>query len=225
MVEKAKKEHTLLKVISLIFFCLIIAICSVIIFFNFTHTYHDVVGPSMQPTLNMTTTDAVFVSKIKSWGRGDIIVANRNYGIEGGSEKLVIKRVIALSGDKIKVELIEDEYKIVLIKAGSDQSEVLNEPYLLGDYSTNASLFNKFNKMVKEQALVLDQDGFLLIEEGKLFYLGDNRAEGCIDCSNYGPMPKEAVRGKVDYIIYGQKNVVGQIIKQFFGWGKWELNS
>lgn len=216
--EEKKKKNKLLTWISSIIFVLIIVICGIIIFFNFTHTYHTVIGPSMTPTLNTHgNNDGVFVSKIKSYTYGDIIVVNKNYGKEGLEEKFVIKRLIALEGDKIKVEQIENNYRVLLIKSGELETVVLEEEYLLGDFSSNADLFIKFYKMIVDYSYILDENGFFEIPEGQIFYLGDNRSFGCEDCSTYGAMSKGAVIGKVDYIIYEEKNHVGQIISQFFG--------
>ena len=219
--KEKKKRNKLLTWISSIIFVLITAVCGAIIFFNFTHTYHSVVGPSMTPTLNTRgNNDGVFVSKIKKYTYGDIIVVNKNFGKEGLEEKFVIKRLIALEGDKIKIDFIEENYRVLLIKSGEQEPVVLEEEYLLGDYSSNSDLFIKFNNTIKEQGYTLDERGYFEIPENQIFYLGDNRSFGCEDCSTYGAMEKGAVIGKVDYIIYEEKNHVGQIISQFFGCGR-----
>ena len=200
---------------------LIIAICAVMIFFNFTHIYYNVYGPSMSPTLNAGVTtpseciDAVMVSKIKSFTRGDIIVIDRNEKDSEGNEKYVIKRLIAEGGDKITVRLIEGNYRIVLIKAGQTDEILLDEEYI-PDLSANDNLNKKFQIMVENEP-VNYKDGFLILADDEVFYLGDNRSNSS-DCSVYGPAKRKDVVGKADYIIYGNTNIYGQVLKQFFGW-------
>ena len=200
---------------------LIIAICAVMIFFNFTHIYYNVYGPSMSPTLNAGVTtpseciDAVMVSKIKSFTRGDIIVIDRNEKDSEGNEKYVIKRLIAEGGDKITVRLVEGNYRIVLIRAGQTDEIILDEEYI-PDLSANENLNKKFQIMVENEP-VNYKDGFLILADDEVFYLGDNRSNSS-DCSVYGPAKRKDVVGKVDYIIYGNTNIYGQVLKQFFGW-------
>ena len=218
----ATKKRQILKIFGSILLAIFIAACAGIIFFNITHSYYIVLGPSMTPTLNQGVTfeddskDGVFVSKIKSYKRGDIVVANKNYGVQSEAEKDIIKRIIAIEGDKIKVELVDEFYRIILWESGQEESYVLNEPYL-ESYSLNNALYTNFYIMVDEYNIQIDTDGFITIPENNVFYLGDNRP-GSIDCSIYGPKPKKCIIGKVDYIIYGNKNLYLQVIKQFFGW-------
>ena len=218
-VKQKKKGNLAVKIILRVLLAIFCVVCVFFIFFNVTHSYFRVYGPSMAPTLNKNETleseciDGVFVSKIKSYSRGDIIVAKRE---AGESFKFVIKRIIAISGDKIKIEEIDGVNRVVLIKDGEEESIVLEEEYL-NDYSVNEYLFNSFNNMVQNGFYTLDENGFLEIEEGYVFYLGDNRKKSK-DSSVYGPVKKENIVGKVDYIIYNNTNMYGQVIGQIFGW-------
>ena len=220
--EKSKKQNKFLKALSGVVFVLFVAICGTLIYFNVTHEYFIVYGPSMTPTLNKGildeegTIDSVFVSKVKQFTRGDIIVANRNYGIEGESAKYVIKRVIALEGDKLKIDIVDGNYRIILIKNGEEKQEILEEPYL-DNYSINSSIKSGFDFLIQEYSIVLDENGFYEIPEQSVFYMGDNRRNSK-DCLTYGAKNINAVVGKVDYIIYGGENPYGQVIQQFFGW-------
>ncbi|MBO7526891.1 MAG: signal peptidase I [Clostridia bacterium] len=209
------------KRIGFVFSIIAVVICAVIIFFNLTHIYYNVLGPSMSPTLNdgvispTECIDAVMVSKIKSYTRGDIIVIDKNQTDGNGNEKYVIKRLIAIGGDKITVRFINGYYRIVLIMAGESEEKVLEEEYIK-DLSINQKLNNKFKTLIASNIYNTEGD-FLVLAEDEVFYLGDNRANSS-DCSAYGPIKKEDVVGKVDYIIYGNTNAYGQVLKQFFGW-------
>ena len=209
-----KKSNKALKIIAQILGFVFLTLCAVVIFFNLTHEYHIVSGSSMVPTLNNGSTDGVFVSKIKSYSRGDIIVADKGEKDEKGNNIFVIKRLIAVGGDKIKITTI-DGYCRVVLKIEGEQEVVLDEPYLL-DYSVNNGLNVRFEKMISDCLLSTDEQGFLEIGQDEIFYLGDNRLVSN-DCSVYGPKKKSLVVGKVDYIAYGNTNVYWQVIKQVFG--------
>lgn len=203
-----KKDKTL-TIVTTILASIIVAVCAVIIFFNLTHEYHVIKGSSMMPTLNNNSTDGVFVSTIKPYTRGDIIVYEKEDGVH------VIKRIIAMGGDKLKVEQIDGQVRIVLIYAGEQEQTVLDEPYL-ENYENNSILQTRFDKMIIDCALTLDANGFFQLEENQIFYLGDNRKVSN-DCSIYGPKNKSGVVGKVDYIAYGNSFIYFQVLKQVFG--------
>ena len=210
-----KKGIKLLKIIAQIMGAIFVVICAITIFFNVTHEYHMVEGSSMYPTLNYSGKDGVFISKIKSYTRGDIIVTKKGIKNANGQDVFVIKRLIAIGGDKITVRKVDERYRIVLIYANTDTEIILEEPYL-ESYSVNEVLGRKFFNMIEKCSLEIDSDGFLLLGEDEIFYLGDNRPVS-EDCSSYGPNKRNNVVGKVDYIAYGGTNIYCQVIKQAFG--------
>ena len=83
------------------------------VFFLFTHVFFNVLveGDSMRPTLK--SGDVLTVNALKDIERGDIIIID-NHG------KLIIKRVIALPYDRIK---IKDGYKIKYYKQQEKSSK------------------------------------------------------------------------------------------------------
>jgi len=204
------------KVFGVIMGAFLFLISCVIIFFNVTHEYHTIIGDSMYPTLNNGQQDTVFMSKIKSYTHGDIIIATKDITDSQGNEVYVIKRVIAMAGDRISVKLVNGEYRIVLIYSGTTETSVLDEPYL-NDYSVNIKLYENFYNMYLNFKKENDNDGFLTIGQDEIFFVGDNRNVSN-DCSIYGPKKVTSVCGKVDYIIYGKKTPYIQVLKQFFGW-------
>ncbi len=207
-----RKGNLALKICSHVLSAVFIALCLLVIFFNFSHEYHLVDGDSMLPTLNCESTDGVFVSKIKPYSRGDIIVCNAQN--EKGEDIMVIKRLIAVGGDKLTIREINQRNRIVIIYAGQTTETILNEPYL-PNYDVNKDLLTKFLNMANYSMLV-GSDGFITLAEDQIFYLGDNRIRSR-DCSDYGPKKTTDVIGKVDYIAYGNKHVYWQVIKQVFG--------
>ena len=215
-----KKQNKTLKIIGRIFGTIFVVLCFLVIFFNLSHEYHVIQGASMTPTLNNNSTDGVFVSKIKGYTRGDIIVMNKGEKDAYGKDIFVIKRLIAIAGDKIAVKEINGACRIVLIYAGTQEQVVLDEPYLDG-YQQNLSLYTKFSKMIVDCGYELDENGFLTIPDKEIFCLGDNRLVSQ-DSSTYGTKKQSLVVGVVDYIIYGNTNPYWQVLQQIFGGGVWK---
>ena len=135
------------------------------IFFLFTEVYFNVIveGDSMKPTLK--SGDVLTVNTLKDVERGDIIIVD-NHG------KLIIKRVIALPYDRIK---IKDGFVFV-------NGKLLEENYILKQGSTDS--------------LSWGEDDYIL-KKGEVFYLGDNR-EDRSDSRIYGTCDYEEIKGVVE---------------------------
>ena len=120
----------------------------------------------MVPTLRVG--DRVFVNKFvyRFWEpeKGDIVVFR---SVEGDQEDL-IKRVVALPGDKVAVR------KGVLRVNGVTQ----NEPFTNKGFPDDGSFF-----------------GPTRVSEGTVFVMGDNRANSR-DSRFFGPVPVENIEGE-----------------------------
>ncbi len=205
-VQKVVKD--LLNAVLLVVFLSSIAL----MYFSYTYIETYVSGPSMMPTLNANyneepdNMDTVYINRFKEGERGDIIVSRL-----AEDNKYVIKRLIAVGGDSLRIELnaestnpAEDYLSIYV------NDELVQENYdIYTDYETGISqtLLNweayrllDLEKPVNERLF----DGFTLnIPEGHVFYLGDNR-DNSTDCSSYGPVSEDHVVGKVDIVVeYG----------------------
>lgn len=184
------------------------------IYINVTYSIVPVNGLSMYPTLNDSSKynsvahyDKVVLNYIKSYYVGDIIVAKR---MDSSTEnvKYVIKRLIAIGGDKVKVE--EDGSIYV-------NGNLLNENYNINSKQTTYEKFIRLkdsNIKIDDNELFIDDE--MIIPKGYMFYLGDNRANS-YDCSNYGPVKESNIIAKVDYIIKDGESNFSSILKQIFG--------
>lgn len=212
-----KKQNSALKALSQFASILFVIFCVVVIFFNVTHEYHTISGDSMVPTLNNNgSTDGVFITKIGKYTRGDIIVAHTGELDEDtNQEKIVIKRLIAIGGDKIAVKEYDGYNRIFLIYNDSVEETMLDEPYL-SDYTKNNDLKARFEAMIIIYGLSQDANGYITLASDEVFYLGDNRPNSR-DCISYGPVKKSNICGVVDFIVYGNENPYFQVIKQLFG--------
>lgn len=160
-----KKER-----LNLIPIIILYAFLITILFFNATYQRVYVVGSSMEDTLYGAPDsnpanpggDFVYVFEANPQ-RGDIVVINK----EG---RLLIKRVIAVGGDTVKIEW----GKVYL------NGKVLEEPYVSKD--NNNAILNNFSEIT--------------VENGKLFLLGDNR-NNSNDSRYFGCLPIESIIGVV----------------------------
>jgi len=150
-----------------------------LIVFIFIAQLSKVDGDSMLPTLE--TDERVVVEKLtykfRDIRRGDIVVAQNPQN----GKILVIKRVIAVSGDKIK--LAEGKIYINGIE--------LTEPYLSPGTFTNSKTY-----------LLEGEENFVPIDQYVL--LGDNRSKSN-DSRDWGFLKKEKIVGK-GFIIYWPLN-------------------
>lgn len=137
---------------------------------------------SMQP--NYYSDDYVIVSK-QSYSlfgeieRGDVIVFKTDMQDVNGKDKNLIKRVIGLPGDTIE---IKDGY---VIRNG----ETLNEDYVA-------------------QQRISGEMAPVIVEQGKLFVLGDNRGVSQDSRSNeIGQIDQDTIIGKVVFRVFPLKRI------------------
>ena len=168
--------------------------------FSVYYTTSEISGPSMKPTFNADIKeqydekDEVAVYYLaKDYERGDVIIYNHN-----GTH--VIKRIIALGGDRIKIEYDLETNKYYFRLNG----EILEEDYVAEEYSSMMQDKVRFESLYKSPYSkynckeYFDDGGYLNVPEGYIFYVGDNRTNSS-DCTEYGPQPIENIEGKVIY--------------------------
>lgn len=121
-------------------------------------------GASMNPTLQ--TGDVLVVNMKRECTYGDIVIIDGDNEVRDADGNFVsgklIKRVIGMGGDTVR---IEGGY-VWLQKAGESEFTKLSEPYLEKEGITFYPIIDNPNNTA-----VYD----FLIEEGEIFYLGDNR--------------------------------------------------
>lgn len=188
-VKKRKKKFVTVAVSVVIGFLTVFAL--VFLFFNVwlyqKHFIVTVQGDSMSTTLS--SGDVLYATRsAKNVSRGDVVIIDVTghpvYRNADGSEKLLIKRLIAIEGDSVKCE---DGY-LYLKKAGEAEYSKLEEPYL-------TQTTDDFGKFENEEVIV---------GEGEIFFLGDNRSNstdarrsGCMKQEDIlGVVPKWAVKNK-----------------------------
>jgi signal peptidase I len=215
----------------------------VIVAFTFAFSLSPVKGKSMMKTLNATgeNTDSVLVSKFAHPKRGDVIIT-KLYGKdtadptavrfterdENGNFEYIIKRLIALPGDKITIRKINTtsdyEYYIYL------NGEKLDESYLDKDVAPHNStnFVDLYNAIINEIFSVnwklrnCVSNDVLTVPEGYWFFMGDNRGSSW-DCSNLGPQKMEYYVGLSVDTLKDNETVPRYLWRKFcyyalFGW-------
>ena len=196
---RLKQSGIKTKIINIILdlsFCVLLFVLATNSGFATFYENSEIVGASMKPTFNaevVTRNDprnemAVY-KKYKDYTYGEVIISNHN-------GTMVIKRIIAMAGDRIKIDKINGKYCILL------NGEVLQESYISKDYATNEQNKLKFESLYNDDKYgcrkYFDNEGYLVVPEGYYFYVGDNRTNSS-DCIEYGPQPIEDIVGKVVY--------------------------
>ena len=149
-----------------------------LLMFNVLYTRIYIVGSSMKNTLIGAETmaksggDYVYICKYIEPKRGDIVVIKV---IEGRS---LIKRVIGLGGDTVKLE----DGALYIKGKGDDDFVLIDEPYVDDELNTDRNK-NNFAETV--------------VEEGYVFFLGDNRDNSEDSRGIYGCRPVENIEGVV----------------------------
>ena len=131
----------------------VIVFAIIVIVFSFAFRTCRVSGPSMENTLydgeNVIITDLFYTPK-----RGDIVVFHQT---GGKYNEPIVKRVIGLPGDTVKIEYFTDTMKVTVTDKDGNKS-VLNETYI--KYNGYPYYYN--NSITE-------------VEDGTVFVMGDNR--------------------------------------------------
>lgn len=179
--KQAHKRAGIKEVVSTVA-VLLLAPIAAIIFTAFVFQFYRVDGPSMQDTLE--NNDRLIVYKLpKSLSeithhtylpaRGDIIVFDK--AESDGKSRQLIKRVIALPGDRIVVK---------------DNTVTLYDPDHPDGYDPDAG------KEHQPNTIPTTGDVDLVIPEGQVFVMGDNRANS-LDSRVFGPIEASDIVGRL----------------------------
>lgn len=155
-------------------YCLVIALVICVIIFAFIIRVVDVVGTSMNPTLN--NSDKMLVSGLfYEPSVGDVVVFKKD---EYDPDKALVKRVIAVEGQEINMDF---DKGIVYINGQPIVEDYILEPTM--------------NK--------LDFIGPKTVPEGCVFVMGDNR-NASVDSrkSEIGMVDTRLILGKAYFVIY-----------------------
>ena len=142
-----------------------------------------VAGDSMNPTIHH---DEWFLlnRNVSALNRGDIIVFESPLEAERDRYIRYVQRLIAVAGDTIYIDFYNGNVYL--------NGEILNEPYIMEPTSMQGA----FIRELMERENGWSRENPLVIEDGYLFTMGDNR-NNSTDSRRFGPVPIESVRGTI----------------------------
>ena len=179
IMEKSKK--ILIFIITLILVAGIILAAYFLSGWMFTSIGID--GQSMYPTIH--NGDVAILYKQGDYERGDIVVFNTHKRDAYGNERYFVKRIIALEGDTVKIDLAPGATEDDPVYGIYVNGEFLREDYL-ADNVIRASAADK-------------PDVEITVPAGCFYYCGDNRANSS-DSRTDGE-PGSVVFGHIDDIL------------------------
>lgn len=206
---------------------LLFFVLAIVFIFGQTHYAKPVYGQSMCPTLNSewdlvdhkNNYDIVIVDQYATPKRGDIIIFDATKVLS--DEKLLIKRVLAVAGDKLSIyynnATMECEVRV--------NDKLLQEQYIeTKNWKFKADEFNNrkttqswlANRDPATAVTVLDDEyGSIIIPDKHIFALGDNRNNSS-DCAMFGPVKVANCLGVVDYVAK-YNSLFNKILRDIFG--------
>ena len=208
--------------IVLIFCCSFLAIANFT--FYHTHTQERVKGYSMLPTLNSNVEsdnilgDTIYVSTTAKIRLNDIVIASPEW-----HDKLIIKRLVGLPGDKIQIKNVDEHFELYI----NDKLLYTRNKYLENgavDYSGTYSYYQKFNSFLTDERFseyVETENGesYIKLDEDEYFLMGDNWGH-TLDSLSEGPVSRKEIIAKTCLIIeYGKNHLIEttkHILKEIF---------
>ena len=155
----------------------VIVFVIIVLIFSFAARMCQVSGDSMRDTLyngeNVIVSDAFYTPE-----RGDIIVFHQTGESANDYNEPIVKRVIGVAGDTVKVEHLRDGMRVTVTDSDGN-STVLDEDYIRYEYPTYS-------------------DSITYVEEGTVFVMGDNRSDSSDSRSmRIGLVDTRRILGKV----------------------------
>ena len=205
----ARTKNKISKAVDILLWILVAVLATLVFVRAFVYTDVTVKGESMVPTYQHE--EVVHVSKVKSPQRGDVVVfykndvqskflalfASRTDSESGGKYEKLIKRVVAISGDKIWVEEVEQDIFQVVVETSN--GTIYHEDYYVKDG----------NNLPADRYLITSdplyglgrlkgytQDNPFTVGEGYFFAMGDNRGDS-YDSRSFGEVPLDRLFGVV----------------------------
>ena len=201
------------KLVDVLLWVLIVVLAAAVLVRAFVYTQITVSGESMMATFR--DKEVVGVSKIRNPVRGDVVIFYKEDGAnkfldvfssgksgDDNEHAKLIKRVVAVGGDKLWVEKVSDSvdlYYVVVETADGDRiienyyerdGEVLAAEsfYIKGVLTVGSDLGMLSQHKGRENALVIDDNCF--------FAMGDNRSNSS-DSRTFGVVPVSRLYGVV----------------------------
>lgn len=182
-------------------------------------TVYDI---SMQPTLNANSgivdTDMVYYNKLSDVKRGNIVVI-------AVDDTMIIKRVVAVAGDRIRYTYEDGVYRVYhnnmilleeYVKEEITTEKLINSgnAVLYKDYD-DVTGYNPFGVLKANQPDRFDELGNYVVAEDEIFAMGDNRLHST-DSKTHGGYKVDNVVGVVEMVISSKDDAVAKLFNFVF---------
>ncbi len=178
---------------------------------------------SMQPTLNsdsgVVDTDMVYYNRLASAKKGDIVIVDAD-------GELIIKRLIATGGDRIRYDYEEGEYRLYInntLVTEDYVKETITKEKLLTSGSaarykdvTDISGYNPLGGLKGNQPDRFDGLGNYVVADDEVFVMGDNRLHST-DSKSHGGYKASSIVGVVEMVITSDDNAVEKLFNFVLG--------
>ena len=190
------------------------------IVYNLVYIKTYVRGYSMQPTLNVNVTnpdqngDTIYINKVRSLERNDIVVANVKWWAKGS----IIKRLVGMPGDKIEIRDLGPEYGLFVNESlvyNYEKNEITKTHF--EDYIDFINHNNRYGVDTTNNVGTTESGNkCIILNDDEYFLMGDNW-EASDDCLKYGPVKSHNIVGRVELVIpYGTDNSFPIVMKFMF---------
>jgi len=219
-----RTKTTIKNIISAIVLTLFMIVCLFSItgiVFNYVYTPAPVSSFSMYPTLNKnapdfeTESDWAYLNNFAEYKNNDIVIAKVTW-----HHTAIIKRLIASPGDTVEIRDENTHYSLyvnnslIYTKNKTDFCEAHLE-YNKSD-GTNG-YFSRYTSMLERNPNQVIETSAgtkaFKLNENEYFLMGDHWEEST-DCSSMGPVKKDEILGKVDFVIPVNENRFWGMLKQ-----------
>lgn len=212
--QKRKKAEL---VLNIALWIAIVVLVAAVFLRVFVYSTVEVEGASMTPTYNNNNdkNETVLVNKMATPKRGDVVVfyknevdnkfmaqfASREECAEGQPYEKLIKRVVALEGDKIWARCVSNDgndvvYEIVIDTAGGDR--LVEDYYVKKGEKLDNERYYIHSVGITDLGLLHDctEDNPYVVKEDCFFAMGDNRSNS-MDSRKFGEVKLTQIFGVV----------------------------
>ena len=189
------------------------------IIFNIVYIPAPVHSYSMYPTLNKYAPDSkaagdiAYLNKFAEISKNDIVIAEVDW-----YSKAIIKRLIGTPGDTLEIRDEGEIYSLYvneqLVTSNKKIDTSIPEGLAGGTIAYFQNYLDLLSTLPSENLSTTKQGNpCIKLNDNQYFLMGDNWSNSS-DSIKYGPVSRDEILGKVDFVVYTNENKFFSILKQ-----------